>query len=418
MQTNKKPNRASNSEWACSTFGKDTCSINSKDVHLNDIFYVGVRCGSTYDGFCTFSIQPSLKVEVQLEDGIEQQIDFKDYEAKVFKFYIPSKTRDESTRIRSVVITAAPLLPTDEKMNLYASTKGAINPKQQDLPKKGTSGWRKGQTLRLSEEDDSNDWCTDCFITILLDVTQAGMYQVIAKSNMGIVQLQDGQKIDDVAFYGEKQCYTYFVKEVATDISIRLAQFSGIVSYAFNYGTIPKSFEEADFKQADFGNSELRLTPIDRGVTRATGLYYLCVFAHMTSTYSLVIMETPMDQSFHYLEDSWDQSGEVQGTNIAVFLYKVPPLDFKGEDISVEFLLTSISGETPKMFAAFCKDSITNLTNCGEGIIKEYVTGGSAYGFLQAKAVGKGLSLQIDHDETQCLNVYNGECYYTVVLVG
>ena len=85
------------------------------------------------------------------------------------------------------MITAAPLLPTDEKMNLYASTKGAINPKQQDLPKKGTSGWRKGQTLRLSEEDDSNDWCTDCFITILLDVTQAGMYQVIAKSNMGIV---------------------------------------------------------------------------------------------------------------------------------------------------------------------------------------------------------------------------------------
>jgi len=69
-------------------------------------------------------------------------------------------------------------------MNLYVSTKGSINPKQLDGPRKGTSGWRKGQTLRLSE-DDLNDWCTDCFITILVDVTDGGMYQIMARSNVG-----------------------------------------------------------------------------------------------------------------------------------------------------------------------------------------------------------------------------------------
>ena len=86
-----------------------------------------MRCGSSFNGKCTFSIQPSLKGEIILEDGVELQIDFTAYEAKVFKFKIPpqsSKKTDDSQRIKSVVITAAPLLPGDEKMNLYATTKG------------------------------------------------------------------------------------------------------------------------------------------------------------------------------------------------------------------------------------------------------------------------------------------------------
>lgn len=191
-------------------------------MHPNDVFYIGVRCGSTYDGYCTFSIQPSLKVEILLEDSVEKQVEFQAYEAKVFKFYVPAKTRDEDTRVTSVVITAAPLLPSDEKMTLYASTKGAINPKEQDKALKGTSGWLKGQTLRLAQ-DDASEWCNDCFITILLDVTEAGMYQIKARSNMGLLQLESGVKIDDVAFYGEKQCYKYYVKEPTTDVHIKLA---------------------------------------------------------------------------------------------------------------------------------------------------------------------------------------------------
>jgi len=55
-KNNRKPNRVSNSEWACSTFGKDTCTIGSKEIQPNDEFYIGVRCGSTQDGRCTFSI--------------------------------------------------------------------------------------------------------------------------------------------------------------------------------------------------------------------------------------------------------------------------------------------------------------------------------------------------------------------------
>ena len=94
-------------------------------------------------------------------------------------------------------------------------------------------------------------------------------------------------------------------------------------------------------------------------------------------------------------------------------MYKVPPLDFKGEDISIEFLLTSISGETPKMYAAFCEESKTPK-KCGNKVSDKDL----AKNFQAAKAVGKGLSLLIDHDENTCQKKYEGECYYTVVIVG
>jgi len=224
-------------------------------------------------------------------------------------------------------------------------------------------------------------------------------------------------KIDDVAFYGEKQCYKYYVKEPTSDIHIKLAQFSGIVSYTFNHDTIPDSFENSTFKQSDFGNSELVITVNDRiiaGYTHLEGLYYLCVFAHMTSTYSIVVEETEMDQKFHSLEDGWDQNGEVRGNDTQVYLYKVPPLDFTGEDIMVEFLLTSVSGDVPKMFAKFCKEGKSNLTACGEGFDSKE----AQLSFQRANAVGKGLSLIIDHDEGLCATVYQGECFYTILVVG
>jgi hypothetical protein len=131
-----------------------------------------------------------MKGELLLEEGADTQVDFNENEAKVFRFYIPANSMrgsDASQRIKSVMITAIPLLPVDEKMSLYASTKGSVNPDQ--TSRKGTPGWRKGQTLRLSDDDNTGEWCTDCYIKILLDVTAAGKYQIMAKTNVGVPTL-------------------------------------------------------------------------------------------------------------------------------------------------------------------------------------------------------------------------------------
>ena len=127
--------------------------------------------------------------------------------------------------------------------------------------RKGTSGWRKGQTLRISDDDKLDDWCTDCYVKILLDVTTKGKYQIMAKTNVGLVSLTEGVKFDDVSFYGERQCYKYFVKDSATDVYVRFAQFSGISSITFNPREIPGKFEEAVYRKAEFGNAAIVITP-------------------------------------------------------------------------------------------------------------------------------------------------------------
>ncbi len=77
-------------------------------------------------------------------------------------------------------------------------------------------------------------------------------------------------------------------------MNVRFAIFSGIASFTFTPKDIPLKYEDAVYKKADFGNAALVITPRDRQVNATlTGLYYLCVFSHMTATYSVQIIETP-----------------------------------------------------------------------------------------------------------------------------
>jgi len=64
---NKFPKDSSNAEWACSAYGKDTCSINNADIKRGDIFYIGIKCFQ----MCNFNLIPLLTEEYELENGEE-----------------------------------------------------------------------------------------------------------------------------------------------------------------------------------------------------------------------------------------------------------------------------------------------------------------------------------------------------------
>lgn len=54
-----------------------------------------------------------------------------------------------------------------------------------------------------------------------------------------------------------------------------------------------------------------------------------------------------------------------------LFMYKVPPLDYANEDISLEFTLTTLSGTTPLMAVSFCDEKDTK--KCTEGLYREII---------------------------------------------
>ena len=88
--------------------------------------------------------------------------------------------------------------------------------------KRAVQGWRNGQSLRLSELKD--EWCTECWLHIMVDVQNAGLYRIVAKTNKGITRIKTGIKIDDTAFYGDKKvCYKYSIDSDKDDVVIKLA---------------------------------------------------------------------------------------------------------------------------------------------------------------------------------------------------
>jgi hypothetical protein len=54
--------------------------------------------------------------------------------------------------------------------------------------KMGIPGFKRGQILRLSDAHKEN-WCNDCWVTIMVDVKQEGLYDIVAKTDRGIQTL-------------------------------------------------------------------------------------------------------------------------------------------------------------------------------------------------------------------------------------
>lgn len=110
----------------------------------------------------------------------------------------------------------------------------------------------------------------------------------------------------------------------------------------------------------------------------------------------------------------------VRGKDRVVYLYKVPALAYKEEDIYLEFLLSTMSGTSPLMFAAFCDKDEPSI--CIEYALKAQLNANGSRGdssqFKIAKMLGKDLSLIIDHDEKVCKEDYDSNCYYTIVVLG
>jgi hypothetical protein len=82
---------------------------------------------------------------------------------------------------------------------------------------------------------------------------------------------------------------------------------------------------------------------------------------------------------YEVLEDSYAEIAELNGYESKFFLYKVPQLDYKTEDITVTFKLVTMSGETPAMKAKFIKTDIEKVTLNKDGLMDEVIAPSYTY---------------------------------------
>lgn len=80
----------------------------------------------------------------------------------------------------------------------------------------GEPVWTQGKAIRLTEKSQSGgsyinhesqiikQWCTDCWISVLLSVQREGKYSIIARASLGEAQvIYEDRVVLGVAQYGE-----------------------------------------------------------------------------------------------------------------------------------------------------------------------------------------------------------------------
>ncbi len=89
--------------------------------------------------------------------------------------------------------------------------------------------------------------------------------------------------------------------------------FSGLVSFSMNPLEPPKTHLSSKFHSSGNYDTVLVIKPDDRARDQKKGINYVCVYAHLTSTYSVMIHELETKTSFTYIEDSFVEVSEVKG---------------------------------------------------------------------------------------------------------
>lgn len=123
------------------------------------------------------------------------------------------------------------------------------------------------------------------------------------------------------------------------------------------------------------------------------------MYPHLTSTYSLAVSEIDANADYKMLEHGFIENGEVQGKNMVVYMYKVPPLEYKEQDINLNFQLQAISGPVPILAVDFCKEEDYKI--CAQDLSRSYVL--DKTGSFQIAAINNNqLNLEYDHSEQDC----------------
>lgn len=101
-----------------------------------------------------------------------------------------------------------------------------------------------------------------------------------------------------------------------------------------------------------------------------------------------------------------------------LFTYKVPKLEYKGEDIKVEVTLAVKKGNPDNVLMAGKLCEVEKIQMCTETLTSMMVFSKKSTYQKAQKIIGGSLQkLVIDHDEGLCENMLHGECVYVIAIV-
>jgi len=134
---------------------------------------------------------------------------------------------------KSLVIKAAAYRSDAHDFNLMASITCPNQTRGEDIPssdfqsKKGVPAWKKGQVIRIEQNEFPYDNWYNCTVDIVVDVVDSGEYYITATTNDAIPKLYNEKLISDIVKIDNLQCYSYYLTNPENVFSIYLTAYSG-----------------------------------------------------------------------------------------------------------------------------------------------------------------------------------------------
>ena len=245
--------------------------------------------------------------EFDLDDGVEFQSYFTENQAKIFDFVIPAMLPDDA----HLTIIAAPQRGTtrDFFLSVVSDEDDEENaPSTGFMSRKGIPAWKKGQVITLSKDTFPEGWCPGCTLKILVDVYDAGYYNIMAKTEFSDPLVFNNNQIDDVVAYGVSQCYRFYTKGNDTNLQVQLQTFSGSIELRANPEFIPENWNDFAIQTDNDYETILDITQAKRSeLNLLQGLYYICVKGDLTSTYTVKFREFVPDLAHSLIFDGYSE---------------------------------------------------------------------------------------------------------------
>ena len=180
--------------------GSDTCILPKQSAVKGKTYNIGVRCVRQ----CKYSLRVYYAPVFSLGEKNLTQFRLEGHSTNIFEYYVPSSASDGVTAAISVQILGEDAyqfldvyLSQDKDFYLTEELKEELI-----LP--------KGKSYKLNKK--SRDWCTLCFVNIIVNVRDPGRYYLKgqAEGNNEVVYAQR-KKLYFMIKTNEQVCYSYFV---------------------------------------------------------------------------------------------------------------------------------------------------------------------------------------------------------------
>ena len=358
---------------------------------------------------CSYELRATFANEIRMEDGITKSDHLMENGARIYRFSLAEETK--ASRL-VVVLDIEGIIKTSYTMFV------ARLESSDDVPRidnsVGVIPTFFGQAGEIYS--DSEAFCKGCEYGALVETKREGSFKITFKTDNEVHPInEESPYVRDIVTYGEHNCYTYNVNDQLKPLNIFLYVYSGDPDIFVNPLTLPKDIiTDSKFKSKGLFNENLEISAEERDAAGAvTGLYYICIYGEIRSSYELVVLNSDQEQ---VLVGGLTKSMDVKLDQLITFTY-----DPKTDSKLVTLLFLSVESGKAAYLVKKCRSKMDDygkdVEECGinseeikspelyPDIIIEY----SESGFLGDMGL-------ISHDPSECPS---GEhCYYLVGIIG